>query len=295
MGIKGLISLFKASFADWNKHNATRLGAALAFYTIVSISPLAILTVAITSLVFNKHAAQVHLLDEVQSQVGRDGRDAIQAVLQHGHDFSSGVLSTIIGLATLLLGASGVLQELRSALNSIWDYEAPPNAGIWAMVRERLFSFGMVLSLGFVLLVSLLASAFLAAISKFFSGFLPIPPLLLQFGNELVSLVGIALLFACILKYVPAARVEWRDVRIGATVTAILFVAGKLALGLYLGASSPGSSFGAAGSLVVLVVWVYYSAQIFYFGAEFTHVHAKANRGHIELPSVPASPASRAA
>jgi membrane protein len=157
---------------------------------------------------------------------------------------------------------------------------------VWGFLRERIFSFGMVLSVGFVLLVSLLASAALAAVSAFFSGLLPVPAFVFAIVDTVVSIVGIALLFACILKYVPAAHVEWRDVRIGAIVTAILFVIGKSLLGFYLGMSSPGSTYGAAGSLVVLVVWVYYSAQIFYFGAEFTHVHALANRQQIALPSV---------
>jgi len=140
------------------------------------------------------------------------------------------------------------------------------------------FSFGMVLSVGFILLVSLVVSAVLAAMSKYFSGLLPLAPMVLEAVNFIVSFVGIALLFAGILKYVPAAHVEWRDVRIGATVTALLFITGKWALGFYLGKASPGSGYGAAGSLVVLVLWVYYSAQIFYFGAEFTHAHALANR-----------------
>lgn len=282
MNFKSLVSLFKASLSDWNKHNDTRLGAALAFYTIVSISPLAILVVAIASMVFNKSAAQTHLLNEVQAQVGVEGRQTVEAILAHGRNFSSGILSTIIGFVTLFLGASGVLQELRSALNNIWETEGETSSGIGGAVRERIFSFGMVLSLGFVLLVSLLASAALSAISKFFTGLLPVPAFVLLIVNEVVSVAGIALLFACILKYVPAAKVDWRDVRVGAIFTAILFVIGKTLLGIYLGKSSPGSSYGAAGSLVVLVVWVYYSAQIFYFGAEFTHVHAKANRNQLE-------------
>ncbi len=281
---KGLVPLFKASFKDWNKHNDTRLGAALAFYTIVSISPLAVLAVGIVSLVYSRSTAQTHLLDQVGSMVGPAGRQTIEAILEHGRTASSGVLSTVIGLVTLFLGASGVFQELRSDLNNIWDAQPPASSTVWDLVRERVFSFGMVLSVGFVLMVSLLMSAVLAAVSKFFSGLLPIPAFVLGIFNELVSLVGIAVLFACILKYVPAVRVEWRDVRVGATVTAILFVIGKTLLGIYLGKSSPGSSYGAAGSLVVLVVWVYYSAQIFYLGAEFTHVHALANRNQLEAP-----------
>lgn len=284
MNFKGLYSLFKLSFDDWGKHNDSRAGAALAFYTIVSMSPLVILAVAIVSLVFNRNAAQSHLLDEVQSLVGPQAKDAVATVLASGHQLSAGILSTIVGVVTLFLGASGVFQELRTALDDIWEVKPTASSGLVGMLRERVFSFGLVLSVGFVLMASLLVSAALAAVSKFFAGILPVPAFIFEILNNVVSLVGIAVLFGCILKYVPATHVEWRDVRIGATVTAVLFTLGKWLLGFYLGKSSPGSTYGAAGSLVVLVVWVYYSAQIFYFGAEFTHVHAKANRKQIDVP-----------
>lgn len=285
MIVRALIPMFKQSFENWSKHNATRLGAALAFYTLWSIAPLVVLAVAVVSLILNKSSAQAHTLDQVQALVGPQARDAVQTVLVNGQKFSAGVFSTIVSVITLGLGASGVFQELRSDLNEIWEANPEASSGIWGMLRERVFSFGLVLSVGFVLLVSLLVSAGLAAVSKFFTGLVPVPPFVLEAFNFLVSLVGIALLFAAILKYVPACKVDWKDVRVGATVTAILFVIGKTLLGLYLGRSSTTSSYGAAGSLVVLVVWVYYSAQIFYFGAEFTHVHALANRD--KLPQVP--------
>jgi len=278
MDVKGFFQLFRRSVDEWTKHNDARMGAALAFYTIGSISPLVILVLAIVSLIFNKNTAEAHLLSKVQSLVGTQGRESVQTVLAHGHRAFSGIFSTVIGIIVLFLGASGVFQELRSGLNSIWESEAKVPSGIRGVVRERILSFGLVLSLGFVLIVSLIVSAALSAISAFFSNLLPIPPMLIEGFNILVSFAGIAVLMACILKYVPAAPVEWRDVRVGATVTALLFTLGKWLLGLYLGMSSPGSAYGAAGSLVVLVVWVYYSAQIFYLGAEFTHVHGLANR-----------------
>jgi membrane protein len=281
MDIKGFISLFNRSFDDWNRHNDTRMGAALAFYTIVSISPLVILVLAIGSLVFNKNAAEAQLLSKVQQLVGTQGRDSVQTILAHGHHSFGGIFSASLGVIVLFLGASGVFQELRSGLNSIWESDARVPSGVLGLVRERVLSFGMVLSLGFVLIVSLLVSATLTAIATYFSNLLPISPIILEIANSLVSFAGIAVLFACILKYVPAAPVEWRDVRVGATVTALLFTLGKWLLGFYLGTASPGSGYGAAGSLVVLVVWVYYSAQIFYFGAEFTHVHALANRNKL--------------
>ena len=221
MDMKGFISLFRRSFDDWNRHNDGRMGAALAFYTIGSISPLVILVLAIVSLVFNKNAAEAQLLTKVQSLVGTQGRETVQTILIYGHRTFGGVFSTVAGVVVLLLGASGVLQELRSGLNSIWESEAKVPSGIWGIVRERVLSFGLVLSLGFVLLVSLIMSTALSAIAAYFSNLLPIPPMLLEGFKFLISFAGIALLMACILKYVPAARVDWRDVRVGATVTAL--------------------------------------------------------------------------
>jgi membrane protein len=279
VGSKALIATLKQSFLDWNDDDAPRLGAALAFYTILSISPLVILVIAIVSLVFDRSAAQGRLLDQVQSLMGSEGRTAVQSMLASGQKASSGIVATIIGLATLLFGASGVFGELRSALNTIWDADPKASAGIWGMLRERLFSFGMVFSVGFVLIASLLASAALAAITKYLGGLIPLPHFVLACFDFIVSFIGIAILFALILKYVPEAEVHWSDVRIGAIATALLFTVGKLLLGLYLGKASPGSAYGAAGSLVVLVIWIYYSAQIFFFGAEFTHVYAMSKRG----------------
>lgn len=195
-------------------------------------------------------------------------------MLASGQKASAGIFATVIGLFTLLFGASGVFNELRSALNLIWEADPKKSEGLWGMLRERVFSLGMVFSVGFVLLVSLLASAGLAATAKFFNGLLPIPPLILGVFNFLLSFAGIALLFALIFKYVPEVKVTWKDVRLGALITALFFTIGKSLLGLYFGKASPGSAYGAAGSLVVGVVWVYYSAQIFFFGAEFTHVYS---------------------
>lgn len=287
MDVRQIVNLLRRSFDDWNNHNDTRLGAALAFYTILSISPLVILSVAIVSLIYNQSTAKTHLLDQVQSLVGYQGRVSIQGILNSGHGFRNGILSTIVGVVVLLVGASSVFQELRADLNQIWNVDPQTTSGIKGMLRERVFSFGLVLAVGFLLMVSLVVSAALTAIAKFFSGLLPVPPLLLDTFNNLISLAGIAVLFAAILKYVPACPVAWRDVRVGAVVTAVLFVVGKALLGIYLGMSTTASSYGAAGSLVVLVIWVYYSAQIFYFGAEFTHVHGMLNRDQLHEPRNP--------
>ena len=282
MDIKMFGTLLKRSFGDWNDDNAQRLGAALAFYTLLSISPLVILTVAIVSLVLSKSSAQAHLLAEVQSLVGSDGRTAVQNMLASGQKASTGVLATIIGILTLAFGATGVFGELRDALNTIWEAKPEVHSSAWNLVRARVFSLGMVVSVGFILLVSLLISAGIAAATKFFGGLLPIPGFLLWLLNFTVAFFGIAVVLGLVLKYVPATKVEWRDVRVGALFTAFLFSVGKALLGLYLGKASPGSAYGAAGSTVVLVVWVYYSAQIFFFGAEFTHVYSLSRRGALE-------------
>jgi membrane protein len=282
MKARALPSLLRRSFSDWNDDNAPRLGASLAFYAILSLSPLTILVLAILSLVFGRSDAQSHLLDQVQALAGPVGRDAVQSMLLGGHKKSAGILATIIGVLTLLFGASGVFGELRAALNTIWEAPPGPGNGMWGLVRERIFSFAMVIGVGFVLLATLLASTALSAAAKFFSAYVPV--FALSCVNFVFSFLGIALLFGLILKYVPETRVQWSDVRLGAAVTALLFTIGKSLLGLYLGEASPGSAYGAAGSLVAMVIWVYYSAQIFFFGAEFTHVYSLAKHGELGVP-----------
>ena len=235
---------------------------------------MVVFAIALVSLVFSRSSAQHLLLAQAHSLIGESGKDAVEGLLASGQRHDVGALSNLLGIITLVFGASGVFTELRSALNTIWKVKPATGSGPWVMVRERLFSFGMVLSVGFILLVSLLASSVLAAATKFFSGHFPVGGFFWQALNFAVSFVGITVLFALILKYVPETQVAWGDVRVGAFVTALLFNLGKLLLALYLGRTTPGSSYGAAGSLVVVVIWVYYSAQIFFFGAELTHVYA---------------------
>ncbi len=266
-----LWSLLTRTFSAWSGHEAPRLGAAIAFYTILSMAPLVILVIAIVALIYGHSTAQAHLLSQVDSMIGKEGSDAVNAMIQHGQKPASGVISSVLGIVTLLFGASGVFGELRAALNTMWDVKPDTKGGIWATIKDRFFSFGMVLAVGFLLLVSLLVSTVLAALGKFLSGVLPLPALALGALNVAVSLVGIAVLFALIFRYVPAAKVAWKNAWIGAAVTAALFTLGKSLIGLYLGKAAVGSAYGAAGSLVVVVVWVYYSAMIFLFGAEFTH------------------------
>jgi membrane protein len=260
---------------NWVEHDAPRLGASLAFYTILSMSPLVLLAVAIAALVFDRTSAQNELLYQVQEMVGLDGRNLIEGVLESAKKPAAGVFASTISILTLLFGASGVFGELRSALNRIAGTKNDQALSFYTLVRERVFSFGMVLAIGFLLMVTLLFSAVLAAIGKTWGPILPVPAEVLEIVNFLISFVSIAGLFALMFRYIPDEPVPWKDVVAGAFATALLFTLGKTLIGLYLGKASVGSTYGAAGSLMVITVWVYYSAQIFFFGAEFTHVWAR--------------------
>ena len=279
-------ALLRNTFTAWNEHEAPRLGAALAFYSILSIAPLVVVVLAILAMVLGRSDAQDQLLGQVQGMIGKEGADAVKTMIQHAQKPSSGVIASVFGVVTLLFGASGVFGELRSALNRMWDVKASAGSGIWQMVRERLFSFGMVLAVGFLLLVSLMVSAALAAMGKFFGGILPIPEVVAHAITFLVSVAGISVLFALIFKYVPDTKIPWREVWLGAIATAVLFTIGKSLIGLYLGKAAVGSAYGAAGSLVVVIVWIYYSSMIVLFGAQFTRVRQMAGaEGDANHPS----------
>jgi membrane protein len=267
------LSLLKETYSKWTEHNASRLGASVAFYSILSFAPLLVLLTAVIAVIFGHESAQGALVDEARQLIGASGAQTVEVLLKNADKPSSGVVAGTVAFVTLLFGASGVFIELQDALNMMWDVNGGQSAGILGMVRQRLFSFGMILSVGFLLLVSLLLSAGLESVGHWSGQVLPVPPILMQAANFVGSFVVIAGLFALMFKYMPAARTEWRYVVVGAIVTALLFDIGKLLLGLYLGRASVSSAYGAAGSLVAVVVWIYYSAQIFFFGAEFTHVY----------------------
>ncbi len=288
MKARQIIPLLKETYSEWDRHQAPRFGASVALYTLFSIAPLLILVAAVVALAFTHEQAQTAIVSQAQNMMGSRGADAIQSLLKSAQKPSSGIVASIVAFATLLFGASGVFLELREALNAMWDAQPKESRGVWGFVKDRLFSFGMVLSVGFVLLVSLILSAALSFTEKFFSQLLPIPAIVLHIVNLVLSFLVISGLFALMYRYVPNARVAWRDVIVGAFGTSLLFTLGKLGLGLYLGIASVGSAYGAAGSLVAVIVWVYYSAQIFFFGAEFTHVYAR-RQGSIAAakPTVP--------
>jgi membrane protein len=284
-GFKDLWSLLRQTVAEWSDHEAPRLGAALAFYSILSLAPLVILMMGLMAIVLGHSAAQNQILGQVEGLIGHDGAKAVQGMIEHGQKPSTDALASIIGIFTLLFGASGVFGELRGALNKMWDVKPKAGSGIWITIRERVFSFGMVLAIGFLLLVSLGLSALLAALGKFLGGMLPMPKLVLHGIDLVVSLAGVAFLFALIFKYLPESEIAWHEVWVGAVATAILFTVGKFLIGLYLGKAAVGSAYGEAGSLIVVIVWVYYSSMIFLFGAEFTHVLAQRSRSRGKDPS----------
>jgi membrane protein len=275
MSIGTAISLVKETTSDWSDDKAPRLAAALAYYTIFSIAPLMVVVLAILGLVFGRQAAQGHINGQITQLVGPTSAKAIQDMLANARQPSHGILATAIGTATLLLGAGGVFGALQDALNTIWGVRPKPNAGFWHMVKDRFLSFSMVFGLGFLLMVSLVVSAGISAIAAFFGNRIPGIPWLWELLNTVVSFGVFTLMFALIYKVLPDAKVQWRDVWVGSLLTALLFTIGKFAIGLYLGRGAIGSAYGAAGSLVVLLLWIYYSAQILFFGAEFTKVYAK--------------------
>jgi membrane protein len=274
----------KQTASDWLEDDASRLAASLAFYTLLSLAPLVIIAVAIAGFLLGPEAARGQIADELSSIVGTSAAKGLQAVVASAKSTSSGTIGTIVGVATLFVGASGVFGELQYALNSVWEVRAKPGRGLLGEIKDRFLSFTMVLGVAFLLLVSLLLSALLSAIGRSFATTLPGGELFWQVVNFLFSLAMITALFALIFKYVPDVEIRWGDVWLGAAVTALLFTIGKSLLGIYLGKASIGSSYGAAGSLVVLVVWVYYSAQILFLGAEFTQVQARF-RGRAIKPS----------
>jgi membrane protein len=274
MKLAEIRSLLEETGRDWIQDEAPRLAAALAYYTLLSLAPLIVVAVAVAGLVFGEEAARGQISAELSAIVGPHGGEAMEAIVTNADQPSGGLLGTALGLVVLIFGASGVFSELQSAMNKIWDVPPRANHGIWNTVKDRLFSFAMVMAVAFLLLVSLIVSALLAAIGHFFESSLPGGEALWQVLNAGISFGIVTLLFALIFKYVPDVEIGWRDVWIGALATALLFDVGKLLIGLYLGKSSVSSAYGAAGSVVLVVIWVYYSSIIVFLGAEFTQVRA---------------------
>ena len=290
MNIRRLLSLFKDTFQSWQAHKAERLGAALAYYTIFSLAPLLIILIGITSLALGQENAQSQMVAQIQGLLGPDAAAFILSLVGNARRSGSGGAAALFGLGTLLVGALGLFLQLQTAINDIWDVKPDPRRGFRGAIRDRLVSLAIMLGVGFLLLVSLLVSTFLAAAGGYFSGLLPVPSVVLEAVNLVISLLFSTLLFAMLFKFLPDCPVDWGDVWHGAILTSLLFMLGKYLIAFYLGVTSVGSVYGTAGSLVALLVWVYYSAQLILFGAEFTHVYARKYRSGSDVTELAVSP-----
>jgi membrane protein len=276
MNIKSGFGLLKEAFNEWKEDDALQLGAALAYYTIFSIAPMLLIVIAIIGLIYGREAVEGQIVGQIQDLVGRRGAEAVQTMLANiGRDRGSGIWATVAGVATILFGATGVFVQLQASLNHIWEVEVRKDQGVKGLVRARLAAFGMLLGIGFLLLVSLIVSTAVAALGAYANRLFPGAETLIKLLSFALSFGLATLLFAMIYRFLPDVRIQWRDVWTGAAVTALLFAIGKYLIGLYLGNSSVASTYGAAGSLVILLLWIYYSTQILFFGAELTQVWAR--------------------
>jgi len=272
---RDLFSLLGSAAAGWSDDNAMRLSAALAYYSIFSLAPVLVIAISVSSLVFGQAAARGQVANQLRELAGDRAAIAIQALAQGADRRNASLSATVIGLVVILFGASGVFSELKGALNTIWGVTIRPGRPMLTLVRERFISFSMVLGVGFLLLVSLLLSAAVAALSQSLGNMLALPASVWQIADLVVSFAIVTLLFAMIFKVLPNVHIRWRDVWIGAAATAFLFTIGKILIGIYLGTSAIASYYGAAGSAIAILLWVYYSACILFFGVELTKAYVE--------------------
>ena len=272
-----VVTLVKTTITGWSADKVPRLGASLAFYTILSLAPMIVVVLAVAGMVFGRQAAQGELMWQIEDLVGHQGALAIQNIIEGARSPVTGAAATALGLLTLFVGSTAAVNELRDALNTVWHVPGDTRYSGWRSLigeaRNRLFSFAIIVGVGFFLLVSLLVNAWVAAAGPHLGAILPAPGWLIEFVNSAVSFVVIAFVFAVLYKALPDVPIEWGDVAVGALATSALFTLGKYLIGIYLGRTSLANAYGAAGSLVVVLLWVYYSAQVFFLGAEFTYVY----------------------
>lgn len=276
--------ILKETAQDWSDDDAGTLAAALAYYALLSLAPLLVISISVAGWFLGPEAARGRVAGELGAIVGGQAAQGVQAVVENAQQPARGLVSAVVGVITLFVGASGVFGQLQSSLNTIWEVKPRSDRGLLGKLRDRFFSFTMVLGVAFLLLVSLVLSSVLSSVGRVLSDTLPGGATLWQVVNFALSFAVVTVLFALIFKVIPDAKVQWRDVWLGAAVTALLFAVGKQLLGVYLGKAAVGSAYGAAGSIVALVVWVYYAAQILFVGAEFTQVRAR-RRGAEIVPT----------
>jgi membrane protein len=275
MNLQAIWKLFQETFKEWSEDKASRLAAALAYYTIFSIAPLLIIVIAIAGAIFGEEAARGQIVGQIQGLVGIEGAKFLESAIQNANQPKTGAIASIISIVVLLVGATGLFTELQDAMNTIWEVKPKPGRSVTNIIRLRVLSFAMVIGIGFLLLVSLVISTALTTLVTYFSNLLPGVDFLWQIVNFLLSFAITTVLFGLIFKVLPDVKIAWSDVLVGASLTSVLFSIGRFLLGQYLGNGSFGSAYGAAGSLVVILAWVNYAAQILFFGAEFTQVYAR--------------------
>ena len=269
-------SFAKEMFQAYSDDDCFTLGAALSYYTVFSLAPILIIVIAITGFIFGPDAVRGEIYHQLDGLLGPGNAAQIQQLVRNAYQSQSGTVATVIGIITLVFGATGVFNQLKKSLNIIWQMKAEAKSGVLRFVLDRLVSFAMVVALGFVLLVALVVEGLAASLGQYLERLLPSlsGPLVITV-NFVITLVLTSLIFACIYRFLPDARVRWADVIVGSLVTSLLFALGRLGIGLYLSQSNIGQTYGAAGFLVVLLTWVYYSSQILFLGAEFTYVYAR--------------------
>lgn len=277
--LKSLIALFKETLTQWLEHKAPRLAAALAYYMVFSLAPLLVIAIAIAGAIFGEDAARGEIVSQISGFVGQDAASVIEKAITNASQPDLSNIASLISVAVLLFGASGVFAQLQDALNTIWSVQPRPGRAVRQFISKRILSFGMVVGLGLFVILSLLLTAAISALSQL--ELLPGFPFLWKFLSSAVSFGLVTFFFALVFKLLPDAKVAWKDVWMGAILTSILFTIGRSLLGWYLGKTSFASTYGAAGSLIVLLAWIYYSAQILFLGAEFTEVYARKYGSHI--------------
>ena len=282
--------LLKEAVRSWIEHRAQTLGAALAFYATLALAPLTIIAIAVAGYFFGEDAARGGIVDQIEHLVGREGALATESLIQKASEPHQSRIATAISIGLLLFGATGVFAELKDSLDTIWEVKRKPGLGLWLMLKTRLLAFAVVVGTGFLLLVSLLLTALLTAFAHWLNEWLPVPVWTAYLFDVLVSFLVITFLFALVFKLLPDVTVSWKDVWIGAIFTAVLFMIGKFLIGVYIGSASIGSIYGAAGSLVVVLVWTYYSSQILFFGAELIRTYAKYYNPEPIVPTEQAMP-----
>jgi membrane protein len=289
-----MLEIFKKTYLEWSGDKGPRLGAALAYYAVFSLAPILVICLSVAGLVFGQKAAQGKVMHSLQGFIGKQGASGIEILMRSAHRPSTGILAAALSVLALIAGATGVFSELKDALNTIWEVKPKSGGTVWQFIKTRLLGFEVVIGVGVLLLISALLSTALNLLEKYLGTLLPLPHLGMDAIDIALSLVVITLLFGLIFKVLPDAEISWRDVWVGSLITAVLFVVGQWLISLYIGRSASTSAYGVAGSVVILIIWLYYSAQILYFGAEFTYVYAnqygsrmipKPGAEHAEKPS----------